>query len=259
MSVSQAEYDCRNAIMQELEAYYYFDIPQAGQQRTDVVFDVSTDFISAPIAGCSQSYRLEMVDGGALPGYYSFSQLTGVLSVTTDANSLFSDDLRIVISSTDGVVNRQLTSYAYPYEQVTATFTVAARCGIGSTTIVAPTLGTLEQHANAADNRLQLNAEFVSTNPRCPIITTTLLDGFDRYDLTPTIADPQTPAVGAGFDQYVTTTFLVGLKNTFITVVDDYPYTVQAIAQGGASGRAAGMMSVTPAEYDCTGAFVGVP
>lgn len=65
-------------------------------------------------------------------------------------------------------------------------------------------------------------------------------------------AEPQTVTVAGGFDQYVTTEFVVSLKQGFLTIPAEYDYTVMAIAQGGASAEAPGMMEVTPAEYDCT-------
>ena len=52
---------------------------------------------------------------------------------------------------------------------------------------------------------------------------------------------------------------MVSLKDEFLTVEGEYHYTVQAYAQGGAVAQAPGVMVVTPAEYDCTGATIGVP
>ena len=57
----------------------------------------------------------------------------------------------------------------------------------------------------------------------------------------------------------MTTEFAVGLKDSLVTVIGEYAYTVRAVAQGGAVAQAPGLMVVTPAEYDCTGATVGVP
>lgn len=125
-----------------------------------------------------------------MPGYYAFDRYSGRLTVTNDGTRLFSDVLRIVISSTDGVVNRQQTNFVYPYEQVSGAFTVATRCGEGSTVVAAPvfhTDGTLSQHSAAEENRLSLNSQFTSSNPRCPILTTSLADGEAHFDLTPLV------------------------------------------------------------------------
>lgn len=138
MTVAPPEYDCRTATLQALEDNYYRDIPLPGQPRVETVFTAATAFISAPIVGCTQTYRLEMANGSPLPSYYDAVTFaaTGTLSFTNDAADLpISDALRIVISSTDNVVNRQDTSIVYPFEQSTSTFTVATRCGVGSTIV----------------------------------------------------------------------------------------------------------------------------
>ena len=109
-------------------------------------------------------------------------------------------------------------------------FTVATRCGVGATTVIPPSLGQLGQHANAPTNGLQLVAHFESTNQRCPIITTTLVVGDAEFELnvrsTAGTTQPSAGVVGPGFDQYVTTEFAVGLKDTWLTVVGEYDYTV---------------------------------
>ena len=88
-------------------------------------------------------------------------------------------------------------------------FTVATRCGLGSTTVIAPALGALEQHANAEINLLQHFDFFSSTNHRCPIITTTLVVGQTEFDLNvrshAATTEEVDGAFGPGFDQYVTT------------------------------------------------------
>lgn len=63
MTVAQPEYDCRTAAVRSIESSYFFDLPLPGRTATEIVFDAASDFIDGPVLGCSQTFRLEMVNG----------------------------------------------------------------------------------------------------------------------------------------------------------------------------------------------------
>lgn len=126
---------------------------------------------------------------------------------------------------------------------------MTARCGPTSTTIGVPNLGPLSQVANSVENRLELTSAFSSSNPVCPIFSTTLIEGYEQFLLT--VFDPVDAT-------NTLSSFSIALKNSLVPFVDRYYYTIVATAQGGASGHATGVMEVKTGQYDCMAPFVGV-
>lgn len=89
MIIPPAEYDCRNANLKDITALTSscFPILMNGDQSTNTIFGSALDFISEPIPGCYQTYRLEMANGDPLPSYYIFDPYTGELGVNRQTNT----------------------------------------------------------------------------------------------------------------------------------------------------------------------------
>jgi hypothetical protein len=121
-----------------------YDVPRPGEEYEQTIFYLSRAYISAPVVGCSQTFRLEMAAGPnvPVPDYYDLDLTTGGLTFNNRANYFVDDRLVIKIYSTDGL------QAIYPFVQTSQVIHVLTVCGPQSTIVNVPTLPVRTVSAN---------------------------------------------------------------------------------------------------------------
>jgi hypothetical protein len=101
-------------------------------------------------------------------------------------------------------------------------------CGPDSTVITPPTLDALEKASVTAENSLRItDAQFEVSNGLCPITSYTVTPNDGTFDLTANVP-----------------TFTIALSDAKSSIEGEYPYTIGAAAQGGATAEASSTMTV---------------
>jgi hypothetical protein len=241
MRIGPAEYDCSSGSVYPSQTSFLFDIPPPGDSYQQTIIPGGS-YVNSKPAGCSSYFSLEMSNGQAVPNYYSINEGTGEIWYSSVGSQVY-DQLVIVVHSSDSIMNRLSNFEETSVER--HPIIVQNQCGSNSASIIIPDLPTLYQSANADARDLVLTEYFQSTNPACPIISMTLIEGTNQFDFDT-----------FDFDQTQSYQFTVALFDYFTSIENIYQYTIRAVAEGGSSGQATGLMQVTPAQYDCSGSTI---
>lgn len=139
------------------------------------------------------------------PDELHLDESTGIFTLDNLASEQQSYTVTVTVTTTDG------------YNSFTTTLsedlTIDTSCGPDSTTLTAPSLGTLSKAPNTTPV-LSSELDFTTSNPTCAVTTYTLLEGDSHYILS-------------GNDLI--------MKSEANQFEDDYSFIVEAEADGGAT------------------------
>jgi hypothetical protein len=212
---------CLSDLESDFVTSYTYKIPEFSQQ-TERFPDASTQYITQPPASsvylpdgysCSQTYdyRLNGVYTTANNPSTLVMELDGQFALTNMASMKQNYLVDIDITTTDGVND---VNYVVP--QVT----VIAECGPDSTTITPPILASLDKAPRTLPT-LSQDGTFTVSNPTCPVETLTITNGADDYTRVGTYKSD-----GAA-------DFTVTMTEEAASIVNPYPFTITAEAEGG--------------------------
>lgn len=176
-----------------------------------------------------------MSDGSAAPADLTIDSTTGIFSLVNKASFKGTYTVDITVVSSDGTVANDVSNTVTNVE-------IDLVCGTGSTIVTAPSMETLYQIPNYP-TPLSLFGSFESSNPTCPVEYLTVTDDCAYNTCIGITLD--------WIDDDLTTLsgdFTVNVETYANANPDEYHYTVEAYAEGGAYDYADGIMDI---QYAC--------
>lgn len=200
---------------------YSYDIPETGQETIILPF-AKADFVTQPdfSLGCTQTYSYVLDDPFASDDTSPdlvMGANSGYLFLRNDADIKTDYEFTLHILTTDGTNDVELEIPGMKVSTV---------CGLSSTTITAPSL-IPQYQVPGLTQVVSIEGEFISSNPTCPIVSHSLLQGSDDFDLTDNGAD-----------------FVVEMQTDDNEVIDGYIYEVEATADGGLTASIQGTADI---------------
>ena len=178
----------------------------------------STDYVEAPREKCTHAFTYVNKDGSSTPELV-LDKDTGLFALTTSPDKIRDYDVIVTITTSGAPKDEVLT-----VEDIKIT----TKCGPASTTITAADIAPVTKTSKQTSVTMAQSASFSLSNTACPIKDIVVTDAAAAFDST--VAIPKVD---------------VSLKEANLGVVGDYSYSVTATADGGATKKLDGKMSVT--------------